>query len=188
MRRSLRSTATAAVLASVLASGALRGGALANATEAIAPSDAPAPRQVDLIAEEPGLTYWIYDRSLHTRKISVSVSSFRLLCTVPCAAPLAPGTYALGVSRPNSSLVTVPAITLRGDEVLKATYKSRFNMRLGFFFGGLLTAAIGGAVAFSGDQSGGRQALGVSVLALGILGTATPLFIQDSARIDPIPR
>lgn len=191
MRRSLRATAAAAVLASILGSGPV-----ANAADPIAPpAMAPAARQVELIADEPGITYWIYDGGTGKdpaavgtsgTKIGVSISSFRLLCVVPCAAPLAPGTYTLGVSRPNNRLVTVPAITLRGDEVLKATYKSRTGMRLGFFVGGLLTAAIGGAVAFSGDESGGRQALGISILAIGVLGMATPLFIQDKARIVPI--
>jgi hypothetical protein len=79
-------------------------------------------------------------------------------------------------------------MTLRGDEVLRATYKSRWAMRLGVFLGGLLAVAIGGAVAFSGEPSGGRQALGTSILAVGVLGMVTPIFIQDSARIEPVPR
>lgn len=183
---------TAALVAATLAFSGVR----AHAEEPSAPPP-PAAKEVgvELLADEPGLIYWVYDAGGHRNPadaskpesgVDVSISSFRMLCVVPCASPLGPGTYTLGVSRPGNALVTVPAMQLRGDEVLKASYKSRWAMRLGFFLGGLLTATIGGAVAFSGDPSGGRQALGVGILTVGVLGAVAPLFIQDKARIVPI--
>jgi hypothetical protein len=191
MRRRLR--ITAALVAATLACGGLRSASATQATPVPEPTP-PAPKQVDLIADEPGLTYWIYEtgttpgRRDANQGTGITIASFRSLCTVPCSTLIGAGTYTLGVSRPGGGLVSVPPMTLRGDEVLKATYKSRWTMRLGFFLGGLLTVAIGGAVAFSGDQSGGRQALGTSILAVGVLGMVTPIFIQDSARIVEVPR
>lgn len=182
---------TAALVAATLACSGLR----ARAEEPLTPPPAVKKVGVELLADEPGLIYWVYDAGGHRNPVDaskpapgvdVSIASFRMLCVVPCASPLVPGTYTLGVSRPGNALVSVPAMQLRGDEVLKATYKSRWAMRLGFFLGGLLTATIGGAVAFSGDPSGGRQALGIGILAVGVLGAVTPLFIQDTARIVPV--
>jgi hypothetical protein len=183
------------ITAALVAATLVLSGLPARAEEPSPPPPAAKKVGVELLADEPGLIYWVYDAGGHRNPVDasktssgvdVSISSFRMLCVVPCASPLVPGTYTLGVSRPGNALVTVPAMQLRGDEVLKASYRSRWAMRLGFFLGGALTAAIGGAVAFSGDPSGGRQALGVGILTVGILGAVTPLFIQDSARIVPI--
>jgi hypothetical protein len=190
---------TAALVAATLACNGLR----ASAADAPAPppaaTTAPAAKKpgIELLANEPGLTYWLFDAGGRRDPRSASpgqpgtgiyISSFRMLCIAPCSTQLAPGTYTMGISRPGNALVTADPLTLRGDELLKATYKSRWALRLGFFLGGLLTAAIGGAVAFSGDESGGRQALGAGILATGVLGMVTPLFIQDKAMITVLPR
>jgi hypothetical protein len=195
MRRRL--PVVAAVLASIVLNGVVPGGAIARAADEApaAPPAAPAEHQVELLAEEPNLIYWIDDNRSQPangeqkkKTLTLSATSLRMLCTVPCAAPLGPGTFALGISRSGGQLVTVPPITLRGDEVLKASYHSRWAMRLAFFVGGLLTAAIGGVVAFQGDPSGKRQALGAGILTVGVVGMATPLFIDDKATIVPVPR
>jgi hypothetical protein len=120
-----------------------------------APAVAPAPRRLRFLADESNLTYFVAAGTAegvtvgmnpvsHTpMPVAVSSTTFNRICTAPCEAAMDPGSYTLAIQRPDGGLLAADALTLRGDEELKATWVSRTGARWATFLAGAALLTIG---------------------------------------------
>jgi hypothetical protein len=198
----------------------------APAVPAPTPTAAPAPPLMEapptgvrLLATEPNLTFHVLSGSSQgvgmgmagSRPVVVGFEAnhYDRLCTAPCTAALAPGSYTLALSQPDGALVAAPALTINGHEQLTGTYTSHTGARVGVFLASIAVMGLGALVGFSGkknvcssrnfgvdDPWTGQPivvtdcenqypyaGLGVGIFTAGMLGILVPLFIPDTATI-----
>jgi hypothetical protein len=129
--------------------------------------------------------------------VGMTADHFERICTAPCETQLDPGNWVLGLTRGDGGVLPAPALNLRGNEELTATYVSRRAARIGFFVAGLALATAGViALAQTGQscttdpilgqdctQTEPYGALGLTLFSVGLIGALIPLFIRDSAEI-----
>jgi hypothetical protein len=200
----------------------------AAGTPATGAPPAPAPvataphRGLRLVADEPNLTYHYFTGTSHgmgigavggqIATVGVTVSHYTRLCTAPCETPLEPGSYTFALERQNGAMVVAPAMSVRGDEELRAHWISRSAARWSFFIAGLALATTGVVVGAQTSQScsptyGGTDPWGQPInlgndctttyphllsgtvlFSVGLTSMIVPLLIRDSAQIVPTGR
>jgi hypothetical protein len=189
-----------------------------------APTTAPTVHGLRLLADEPNLTFFVAAGTAqgisvgmnpvsHTpMPVAVASTTFNRLCTAPCEATMDPGSYTLAIQRPNGGLLAADALTLHGNEELKATWVSRSTARWTTFFIGAALTTIGlvvgsrstttcaevgvGATDLWGQpileqqcsKSYPNEVPGLIMFGVGTFLLFTPLLIPDKAVIVPTGR
>ena len=103
-----------------------------TASPAPAPPPVLAPMRLRLVADEPNITYHYLAGTSHgvglgavgghIAAVGINMAHYNRLCTAPCTTSLEPGSYTFAIERQNGGMVLAPAMTIRGDEELKAHY------------------------------------------------------------------
>jgi hypothetical protein len=194
---------------------------IAPAATPYPPPPAPESRRLRLLADEPHLTYhYLAGTSQgvglgavggHIAAVGINMAHYTRLCTAPCTTSLEAGSYTFAIEREGGPTVLAPAMTIRGDEELKAHWVSRSGLRWGLFLTGVAATTIGILVGMKTTQScspyymgpdpqGNQITLtsctddypnlvpGTILFTLGLTTMLVPLFIRDSVEIAPTGR